>query len=146
MSEQLKLENQICFPFYAISRKIVQLYTPYLNELNITYPQYLVLLILWENDNILVKEICQKLWLETNTVSPLLKTLHGKWLLDRKQTPENKKQVRIFLTQDWKKLKKLAEEIPAKLSKSTQIDENKLKELHSNLWDLMETLEIKNRN
>jgi MarR family transcriptional regulator, organic hydroperoxide resistance regulator len=78
MSEQLKLENQICFPFYAISRKIVQLYTPYLNELNITYPQYLVLLILWEKDNILVKEICKKLWLETNTVSPLLKTLHGK--------------------------------------------------------------------
>lgn len=143
MSEQLKLENQICFPFYAISRKIVQLYTPYLNELNITYPQYLVLLILWENDNILVKEICEKLWLETNTVSPLLKTLHNKWLLDRKQTPENKKQVKIFLTDKWKELKKLAEEIPTKLSQSTQIDENKLKELHSNLWDLMETLEIK---
>jgi DNA-binding MarR family transcriptional regulator len=78
MSEQLKLSNQVCFPFYAISRKIVQLYTPYLNELNITYPQYLVLLVLWENDNIFVKEICEKLWLETNTVSPLLKTLHSK--------------------------------------------------------------------
>lgn len=143
MSEQLKLENQICFPFYAISRKIVQLYTPYLNELNITYPQYLVLLILWENDNILVKEICEKLWLETNTVSPLLKTLHSKWLLERKQTPENKKQVKIFLTQEWKDLKKSAEEIPAKLSQSTQIPEDTLKELHSNLWDLMESLEIK---
>ncbi len=143
MSEQLKLENQICFPFYAISRKIVQLYTPYLNELNITYPQYLVFLILWEKDNILVKQICEKLWLETNTVSPLLKTLHGKWLLERKQTPENKKQVKIFLTREWKELKKLAEEIPAKLSQSTQIPESRLKELHGNLWNLMETLEIK---
>lgn len=141
MSEQLKLENQICFPFYAISRKIVQLYTPYLNELNITYPQYLVLLVLWENDNILVKEICEKLWLETNTVSPLLKTLHSKWLLDRKQTPENKKQVRIFLTEKWKELKKQAEVIPVKLAQSTQIDEDKLKELHKNLWDLMKVLE-----
>jgi len=141
MSEQLKLENQICFPFYAISRKIVQLYTPYLNELNITYPQYLVLLILWENDNILVKDICKKLWLETNTVSPLLKTLDSKWLIDRKQLPENKKQVKIFLTQKWQDLKKLAEEIPAKLSKSTQIKEEKLKELHNNLWELMNVLE-----
>lgn len=141
MSEQLKLENQICFPFYAISRKIVKLYTPYLNELNITYPQYLVLLVLWQNESILVKEICEKLWLETNTVSPLLKTLHSKWLLERKQTPENKKQVKIFLTQEWKDLQKLAEQIPAKLSKSTQIPENTLNELHRNLWDLMEILE-----
>ena len=141
MSEQLKLENQICFPFYAISRKIVQLYTPYLNELNITYPQYLVLLILWENDNILVKEICKKLWLETNTVSPLLKTLESKWFIERKQTSENKKQVRILLTQEWKELKNSAQDIPAKLSKSTQIPEEKLKELHSNLWDLMKILE-----
>ena len=143
MSESLKLENQICFPFYAISRKIIQLYTPYLNELDITYPQYLVLLVLWENDNILIKDICKKLWLETNTISPLLKTLHSKWLLDRKQTLENKKQVRIFLTEQWKELKKQAERIPEKLSQSTQIDENKLKELHSNLWDLMNVLETK---
>ena len=78
MSESLKLENQICFPFYAISRNIIKKYNPYLEELNITYPQYLVLLVLWENDNILVKDICKKLWLETNTVSPLLKTLESK--------------------------------------------------------------------
>jgi hypothetical protein len=70
-----------------------------------------------------------------------LKTLHSKWLLERKQTPENKKQVRIFLTQQWKDLKNLAEEIPTKLSKSTQIDENTLKELHWNLWELMKILE-----
>jgi DNA-binding MarR family transcriptional regulator len=100
MSEQLKLSHQICFPFYAIARNIIKKYNPYLLELNITYPQYLVLLVLWENDNILIKEICDKLRLETNTVSPLLKTLNSKGLIDRKQLPDNKKQVRILLTQE----------------------------------------------
>jgi DNA-binding MarR family transcriptional regulator len=89
----------------------------------------------------LIKEICEKLWLETNTVSPLLKTLHTKWFIKRKQTPENKKEVKIILTKSWIDLKKQAEEIPAKLSKSTQINENKLKELHKNLWELMNVLE-----
>jgi DNA-binding MarR family transcriptional regulator len=89
----------------------------------------------------LIKEICEKLWLETNTVSPLLKTLHTKWFIERKQAPENKKEVKIILTKSWIDLKKQAEEIPAKLTKSTQINENKLKELHKNLWELMDVLE-----
>ena len=137
MSELLKLENQICFPFYAISRKITQLYTPYLNELNITYPQYLVLLVLWEKDNILVKDICKKLWLETNTISPLLKTLNNKWIIEKKCWSENKKEIRVLLSQKWKELKLLAEKIPLKIAHSTEIEQEKLKQLHTNLWDLV---------
>ena len=141
MSEQLQLENQICFPFYALSRKIIQKYTPYLNELNITYPQYLVLLVLWEKDNILIKDICEKLWLETNTISPLLKTLEGKGIIERKQQAGNKKQVYIILTQDGKDLKNSAEKIPLELAQSTQMDHTQLQELHKYLWSLMKNFE-----
>jgi DNA-binding MarR family transcriptional regulator len=78
MSDALKLSNQICFPFYALSRNIIKRYTPFLQHLDLTYPQYLVMLILWEKDGILIKDICDTLWLETNTVSPLIKNLEAK--------------------------------------------------------------------
>jgi len=71
--DQLKLENQLCFPLYAASRLIIREYQQYLDKLDITYPQYLVLMVLWETDNISVNEISQKLILNTNTVTPLLK-------------------------------------------------------------------------
>jgi MarR family transcriptional regulator, organic hydroperoxide resistance regulator len=75
MTKNLKLSNQICFPFYAISRKITKLYYPLLKDLDLTYPQYLIMLVLWEKDGILIKDICEKLFLETNTISPILENL-----------------------------------------------------------------------
>ena len=91
MSEYLKLSNQICFPFYAISRQITKAYTPFLNELNLTYPQYLIMLVLWEKDEILIKDICEKLILETNTISPILNTLEEKWFILKQKKPLNAK-------------------------------------------------------
>ncbi|NJO70307.1 MAG: MarR family transcriptional regulator, partial [Bacteroidetes bacterium] len=75
--EQLKLENQLCFPVYAVSRLITREYQPYLNKLGITYPQYLVLLVLWEHSSMTVNEISQKLILNTNTITPLLKRMES---------------------------------------------------------------------
>lgn len=72
---QLQLSNQICFPLYSGSRLITKAYKPFLDEMGITYPQYLVLMVLWENDNLSVNQITEKLFLNTNTVSPLLKRM-----------------------------------------------------------------------
>jgi hypothetical protein len=84
--EQLKLENQLCFPVYAASRLIIREYQPYLDKLGITYPQYLVLMVLWETNHVSVNEISQKLILNTNTVTPLLKRMESQGIINRQRS------------------------------------------------------------
>lgn len=116
--EQLKLENQICFPVYAASRLITRQYQPLLEELGITYPQYLVLMVLWEDDGITVNEIAQKLILNTNTITPLLKRLEAQGLLDRKRSGEDERKVIVSLTERGRKMQDTAAGIPARLVES----------------------------
>lgn len=113
--EQLKLENQICFPLYAASRLVIQKYKPYLDNLGITYPQYLVLLVLWEKDKISVKQISEKLFLETNTLTPLLKRMQNNGLIERVRLEKDERIVTILLSKKGIEMKKRAEEIPYKL-------------------------------
>lgn len=141
MQEQLKLSNQICFPFYAVSRKIIKLYTPLLKELNLTYPQYLVMLILWEKDWILIKDICEKLYLETNTISPLLNNLEKNNLIEKKKKSWNNKDTYIYLSLNWKNLENKSKDIPKKLLSKYDFDNDYLISLHKNLWDLMKKLD-----
>lgn len=112
---QLKLENQICFPLYAVSRLVIQQYKPLLNELGVTYPQYLVLLVLWENAPISVKEISKKLFLETNTLTPLLKRMESNGLVQRNRSKEDERVVIISLTTQGKELQNKANQIPNNL-------------------------------
>ena len=112
---QLLLSNQICFPIYSVSRLITKAYKPFLDELGITYPQYLVLMVLWENDGISVNQITQKLLLNTNTLSPLLKRMEKMQLLERSRSIEDERSVIIQLTTKGKKLQKNAVPIPEKL-------------------------------
>lgn len=141
MTKELLLSNQICFPFYAISRKITQIYTPYLNEIDLTYPQYLILLLLWEKNWILIKDICHKLFLETNTISPILNTLEKKDLILKKKKDWNNKETFIFLTKKWINLKKVAEKIPNELLNKFNFDEDFLKNLHSILWNFLDNID-----
>ncbi len=113
--EQLKLENQLCFPVYAASRLIIREYQPLLDDLGITYPQYLVLMVLWEADGLPVNEIAQKLLLNTNTVTPLLKRMEAQGLLTRQRSAEDERQVIIKLTPQGKALREEAASIPEKL-------------------------------
>lgn len=108
----LLLENQLCFPLYATSRMITQLYTPLLDQLDITYPQYLVLLVLWEKDKQSVSEICKLLYLESNTLTPLLKRMEQKKLITRKRSAEDERSVIISLTGKGEKLRVKAVCIP----------------------------------
>ena len=116
--EQLKLENQLCFPVYAASRLITREYQPYLDELGITYPQYLVLMVLWENDGLTVNEISQKLILNTNTITPLLKRMESLEIITRKRSDADERKVIVALTEKGKKMQVKAAEIPEKLASS----------------------------
>lgn len=143
MSDKLKLSNQICFPFYALSRKVIKLYTPLLKDLDLTYPQYLVMILLWEKDGILIKDICEKLYLETNTISPLLNNLEKKWYIIKEKKNWNNKDTFIFLSKIWIENKSKAEKIPEQLLKNYDFDKNYLINLHKNLWDLVAMLDEK---
>ena len=112
---QLQLGNQICFPIYSASRLITKAYKPYLDKLGITYPQYLVLMVLWENDGLSVNQITEKLLLNTNTLSPLLKRMEKMELIQRSRCTEDERSVIIKLTANGKQLKTKALPIPEKL-------------------------------
>jgi DNA-binding MarR family transcriptional regulator len=131
MVEQLKLENQICFPFYSISRLIIRAYQPYLEKMGITYPQYLVLLVLWERDDVSVQYIGEKLILNTNTVTPLLKRMENMGLIVRQKAKDDERKVIISLTEKGRLLKKSATLIPGKLIEKISDSELNIEELIS---------------
>lgn len=130
--EQLKLENQLCFPFYAVSRLITRAYQDDLDLLGITYPQYLVLLVLWENDERTVNEIAEELILNTNTITPLLKRMESMNLLTRVSSKTDQRKVIISLTPIGKDMREQAAEIPLRLMRKLKIDptETQLEELN----------------
>lgn len=111
----LYLEKQLCFPLYAASRLTTQIYEPFLAELGITYPQYLVLLVLWQHNNLTVNEIGGRLFLESNTLTPLLKRLEHKELVARRRSGEDERKVIVSLTAQGEELKEKAVLIPARI-------------------------------
>lgn len=128
--EQLKLENQLCFPFYAISRLITRAYQPDLDSLGITYPQYLVLMVLWETDGMTVNAVAEKLILNTNTITPLLKRMEEMGFLQRTPSNADKRKVIVSLTPKGDELRHEAATIPFNLLKrlNMQLDEKNLAE------------------
>ncbi|MFB9244679.1 MarR family transcriptional regulator [Massilia antarctica] len=108
----LALENQFCFALYSASHAMTKTYKPMLDRLGLTYPQYLVMLVLWEQDAILVKDIGARLFLDSGTLTPLLKRLEGNGLLSRNRDPHDERQVRIVLTDEGRDLRAQAEAIP----------------------------------
>ena len=113
--EQLRLENQLCFPVYAASRLIIREYQPHLDKLGITYSQYLVLMVLWETDIIAVSEITQRLILDTDTVTPILKRMEAQGLITRQRSATDERKVMITLTPKGKQLQAEAASLPEKL-------------------------------
>ncbi len=125
--EQLKLENQLCFPFYAVSRLIIRAYQDDLDQLGITYPQYLVMMVLWEKEMQTVNEIGEKLILNTNTITPLLKRMETMDLLERNQSETDQRKVIVSLTEKGRQLKEKAAEIPLRLIQKMQIEPTEAK-------------------
>ena len=111
MHTELQLDNQICFRLYTATRLVVQAYTPMLSELGITYPQYLVLMVLWEKDNQPVNDIAHRLLLETNTVTPLLQRMEKLGIVNRKKGETDKRQQIVSLTEKGKNMEDKAYEL-----------------------------------
>jgi MarR family transcriptional regulator, organic hydroperoxide resistance regulator len=113
--EQLKLSNQLCFPMYAASRLITREYQPFLEALGITYPQYLVLMVLWEHGEKTVNDIAQTLLLNTNTITPLLKRMEKMGLIERERSLQDERKILVYVTEKGKDLEEKAASIPIQL-------------------------------
>ena len=144
--EQLKLSNQLCFPLYAASRLITKEYQPHLEKLGITYPQYLVLMILWEEKESTVNEIGQKLLLNTNTITPLLKRMEVMALLKRQRSASDERKVFITLTEKGEEMQHKAAKIPEQLAEgilSENISLDELLSLKEQLYKIINYLKDK---
>ncbi len=113
--DMLALDNQFCFALYSASLAMTKTYKPILDKIGLTYPQYLVMMVLWQQDNILVKDIGESLFLDSGTLTPLLKRLEAAGIIVRTRDQQDERQVRITLTPAGKNLKKAAREIPLQI-------------------------------
>jgi DNA-binding MarR family transcriptional regulator len=136
----LLLKDQLCFPIYATSRMVTKLYQPHLDKLNLTYPQYLVMLVLWEQNELTVGAICDRLFLKTNTITPLLKKMKDKGLLDKVRSTKDERTVIIQLSPAGKKLEKNAEEIPIKMVQSMNLTLDELKQMRELMWKFLKNI------
>lgn len=144
--EQLKLDNQLCFRIYTASRLITQAYEPYFKPLGITYTQYIVLMVLWEKDEQPVNDIAKRLLLGINTISPLIKRMETLGLLSRKESEKDKRQQIVCLTEEGKKLKRKAANIPMCMADkldACHIDTGQLAAMIPLLDELIEKLQEK---
>ena len=135
--EALKLDNQICFPLYTASRLVIQRYQPMLKDLDITYPQYLVLMVLWEKDEVNLSTIAEKLQLQSNTLTPLLKRLQQRGFLERKRSETDERNIVITLTEKGKKLKDQACDVPGLLAEQIPLSMEEAKELYRLLYKMI---------
>lgn len=135
--EVMKLENQLCFPLYAAARHVINLYTPLLKSLGLTYTQYLVFLVLWEKDDVPVGEICEKLMLDNGTVSPLLKKMEHAGYIDRARSSEDDRVVRVTLTQRGRDLQAEAQDVPFKVGSCVNLSPQNAGLLYDLLYELL---------
>ncbi|MEG0371777.1 MAG: MarR family transcriptional regulator [Clostridium sp.] len=135
--DNLKLDNQLCFALYACSKEVIKLYKPVLDELNITYTQYITLLVLWEEDDITIKDLGSKLLLGSNTLTPLLKKLEKIDLIQRIRDKNDERNVYIKLTEKGMEMKEKASEIPQKAFCQTGLSIEEAISLRENLKTLL---------
>jgi DNA-binding MarR family transcriptional regulator len=136
----LALDNQFCFALYSTSHAMTKTYKPLLDRLGLTYPQYLVMLVLWEQDGILVKDIGARLFLDSGTLTPLLKRLESNGLVARNRDPQDERQVRISLSPEGRALRAKAQEIPEQLLCATGQEAGTLGHLRSQLATVRDEL------
>ena len=135
MDEALKLENQLCFPLYACARRVIGRYTPYLKPLNLTYTQFIVLLVLWEEKEATVRELCRKLYLDSGTLTPLLKKMESQGYVIRRRNADDERVVTVRLTDAGEALKERAREIPG-----IELSEQEILSLYGILYKVLDQI------
>lgn len=138
--DSLKLENQLCFRLYASSREVIKKYKPILDEYNLTYTQYLTMLVLWEEEKVTVKGIGQKLHLDSGTLTPLIKKLEKMNLVMKYRSADDDRVVIVELTEEGKELKEKMVDVPKKAFCSLGLEKEEVIKLRKNLDDLLEVL------
>ncbi len=136
--EALKLDNQVCFPLYACAKEIVRRYKPYLDELDLTYTQYIAMMVLWEQKNITVKELGRKLYLDSGTLTPLLKKLEQKGYLRRERDRGDERILNISLTEEGLALRESALSIPERMAGCVNLQPEEGKQLYLLLRKIMQ--------
>jgi len=137
--DALKLENQICFPLYVCSKEIVKKYKPFLDEIDLTYTQYITMMVMWEKKEINVKELGNYLYLDSGTLTPVLKKLEQKAYITRKRNESDERVLNVTITEEGEKLKERALEIPAKISQCTALEPEEAMQLYAILKKMLTT-------
>ncbi len=138
--DSLKLDNQLCFPLYACSREVVKRYTPYLDALELTYTQYVAMLVLWEHGSVTVKQAGILLHLDSGTLTPLFKRLEEKGLVTRSRSKEDERSLIVTITKQGEALRERAADIPAKMSSCLALEHGEAIQLYTLLHKLLDSL------
>ena len=137
--ECLKLDNQLCFPLYAASREVVKRYSPYLEKLDLTYTQYITMMVLWEHGSITVKDAGQLLYLDSGTLTPLFKKLEEKGLVVRARSKTDERNLIVSLTEKGDALKDKAVDVPTQMASCLNLDQDEVTQLYTLLHKLLGT-------
>lgn len=139
--DRLKLENQLCFPLYACSKEIIRRYKPFLEKLNLTYTQYITMMVLWEERELSVKELGKRLFLDSGTLTPLLKKLEAKGYLTRARDPKDERNLIIRITDRGLDLREDALAVPEELRTCIKFTPEESKLLYRLLYGLLGGME-----
>lgn len=142
----LKLDNQLCFPLYALAKEVIKQYRPYLDEINLTYTQYIAMMVIWEKEKVNVKELGKKLYLDSGTLTPVLKSLETKGFVTRYRSSEDERILMVEITEKGAALKDKAVRIPGQMVANIEISLEDATVMHRQLYNLLNQLTDKKQD
>ena len=138
--DSLRLKYQLCFPLYACARETIKLYKPHLDELGLTYTQYIAMMVLWEKKAVTVKELGAELFLDSGTLTPLLKKMEAKGLLTRRRSTDDERSLIVSLTPEGEALKERALQVPKEMLKYFPLEQEEGELLYKLLYKLLDSI------
>ena len=139
MNKKLKLENQLCFPLYACAKEVVRRYTPLLEPLGLTYTQYIVMMVLWEHKSISVGDMGRRLFLDSGTLTPLLKKMERNGWLNRQRSKDDERVVIVSITDTGEALQEIVSEVPVKMAQCVKLESDEALQLYTLLNKMLQT-------
>lgn len=139
MNEQLKLENQLCFPLYACAKEIVRKYTPLLDPLGLTYTQYIAMMVMWEHKSLSVKDLGKLLFLDSGTLTPMLKKMEKSGWITKKRSKDDERIVIVSITRKGEDLQEEAAAVPVKMAGCVSLQQDEAMQLYALLHKLMKS-------
>lgn len=140
--DALKIENQICFPLYACSREIIKQYKPFLDKIDLTYTQYITMMVLWDKKTVNVKTLGEFLYLDSGTLTPVLKKLESKGLITRQRSSEDERNLIVTITEAGETLKKKAVAVPEAIAKCSNLEPEEAAMLYKILYKMLGKKEL----